>query len=515
MNITGECPQESVVLDQKMHLTQPLLKFASSLFPAVSCCFISAESHNHVHHFLNQTIIVIIHCAKCLCILDSMQNKAPEGRRCTGEGQEGREGKEEMSLRRVTITVAAPLPPPLQTPPQLPRLRVAPCRRCYSNSKPSPLLRRQWMLSSPSSPIHAISFTKPSTSSFTYYSNGLSVSHLRSAEEAKPSSSFYLIRDDLLHPLVNGNKARKLDAIIPLILRHAATDLITCGGVQSAHTAALAVCCAERGMRAHLLLRGEQPAVPTGYNLVSLMYGSVSYVPRSVYANRNEMLMKHAELVAGDQVNVVWADDILNLENDELSLNDNGTPLWKVGNVRRVVIVNEGAGSVAALLGLIRLVEYLSQTHIFGTDQKIALVVDAGTGTTAVGLALGIAYLGLPWKVVAVMLADTKEKYEECEKCLVSNFKRVYGLESLEDDEGIVQWVERLHPRRFGKVLDGEIDLCRQIAQQTGVPLDPIYTLAAWEQAVLFADSEDEKDSLVVMLHTGGTLGLFGLAQRL
>lgn len=112
-----------------------------------------------------------------------------------------------------------------------------------------------------------------------------------------------------------------------------------------------AVCCAERGMRAHLLLRGEQPAVPTGYNLLSLMYGSVSYVPRSVYANRKEMLMKHAELVAGDLVNVVWADYILNLENDELSLNDNGTPLWKDGNVRRVVIVNEGAGSVAALLG--------------------------------------------------------------------------------------------------------------------------------------------------------------------
>lgn len=47
------------------------------------------------------------------------------------------------------------------------------------------------------------------------------------------------------------------------------------------------------------------------------------------------------------------------------------------------------------------------------------------------------------------MLADTKEKYEECEKSLISDFKRVYGLESLEDDEGIVQWVERLHPRRY------------------------------------------------------------------
>ncbi|XP_042376862.1 putative D-cysteine desulfhydrase 2, mitochondrial isoform X2 [Zingiber officinale] len=412
-----------------------------------------------------------------------------------------------MSLRRVTITVAAPLPPPLQTPPQLPilsRLRVAPCRRCYSNPKPSPLLRRQWMLSSPSAPIHAISFTKPSTSSFTYYSNGLSVSHLRSAEEAKPSSSFYLIRDDLLHPLVNGNKARKLDAIIPLILRHAATDLITCGGAQSAHTAALAVCCAERGMRAHLLLRGEQPAVPTGYNLVSLMYGSVSYVPRSVYANRNEMLMKHAELVAGDQF-IVGSSLIACYSN------------WTCFIFFWIILYTNIHMAPSVSCCNASSIHQESNDLSFSiriSDQKIALVVDAGTGTTAVGLALGIAYLGLPWKVVAVMLADTKEKYEECEKCLVSDFKRVYGLESLEDDEGIVQWVERLHPRRFGKVLDGEIDLCRQIAQQTGVPLDPIYTLAAWEQAVLFADSEDEKDSLVVMLHTGGTLGLFGLAQR-
>ncbi|RRT44073.1 hypothetical protein B296_00042805 [Ensete ventricosum] len=66
---------------------------------------------------------------------------------------------------------------------------------------------------------------------------------------------------------------------------------------------------------------------------------------------------------------------------------------------------------------------------------------------------------------------------------------------------------------RYGSVLNGEIDLCRRIAQQTGVLLDPIYTLAAWEHAVLLADAEAE-NAKVVMLHTGGTLGLFGLAQR-
>ncbi|GKA83398.1 nucleotide-binding alpha-beta plait domain-containing protein [Tanacetum coccineum] len=41
------------------------------------------------------------------------------------------------------------------------------------------------------------------------------------------SSSFYIVRDDLLHPLVNvnGNKARELDALLPLVEDHLGTDV--------------------------------------------------------------------------------------------------------------------------------------------------------------------------------------------------------------------------------------------------------------------------------------------------
>ncbi|THU60307.1 hypothetical protein C4D60_Mb07t11260 [Musa balbisiana] len=331
--------------------------------------------------------------------------------------------------------------------------------------------------------------------------------------------SFYLIRDDLLHPLVNGNKARKLDALVPLLRRHSATDLVTCGGCQSAHAAAVAVCCAERGLRAHLLLRGEQPEVATGYNLVSLMYGRVSYVERSTYARREEMLLKHAESVAGGEGNVLWVDDILknsnglNLEeSDSVPMDCRGDPLSECSS--ETSIYNSHESNLQLLFCIIRLVKYLSQAHIFGRDQQIVLVLDSGTGTTAIGLALGIIYFGLPWRITAVTLADSRDRYKEREKCLISNFKSIYGLETVEHNEGIIHWVDRLHPRRFGKVLNGEIDLCRRIAQQTGVLLDPIYTLAAWEHAVLLADAESESQAKVVMLHTGGTLGLFGLAQR-
>lgn len=38
--------------------------------------------------------------------------------------------------------------------------------------------------------------------------------------------SFYIVRDDLLHPFVNGNKARKLDGLLPLIEDHDVTDVV-------------------------------------------------------------------------------------------------------------------------------------------------------------------------------------------------------------------------------------------------------------------------------------------------
>ena len=70
--------------------------------------------------------------------------------------------------------------------------------------------------------------------------------------------------------------------------------------MQSAHTAAVAAACAEQGIAAHLLIRGERPAVPTGFHLLARMYGHVTYVTRSEYADRDMMLQKHAELLRED-----------------------------------------------------------------------------------------------------------------------------------------------------------------------------------------------------------------------
>jgi hypothetical protein len=111
-----------------------------------------------------------------------------------------------------------------------------------------------------------------------------------------------------------------------------------------------AVSCAERGLRSHLLLRGEQPDVLTGYNLVSTMYGNVQYVPRSRYANREEMLRTYADLVAGEDGTVLWAKDIVEGRDTMNVAKMDDFSSMKTSR-RKVLIVNEGAGDALALLG--------------------------------------------------------------------------------------------------------------------------------------------------------------------
>ncbi|OIV98451.1 hypothetical protein TanjilG_16778 [Lupinus angustifolius] len=382
------------------------------------------------------------------------------------------------------------------------------------------VLNRKWTLHNPESKIHQLIHTNPNNfilNNNPDFGNDAMIMNNK-------GNNFYIVRDDLLHPLINGNKARKLDALLPIIQHYSVTDVVTCGGCQSAHTAALAVLCAERGIASHLLLRGEQPEILTGYNLMSTIYGNVTYVPRNVYANREDMLQSYAKSVAGNNGSVLCFSDIIQASSaTESSTSPNFVQLdvsrSEGNNVRKILIVNEGAGDSVALLGVIRLVEYLSQDHLLGKQRALKLVVDAGTGTTAVGLGVAALCLGLPWEVYAVMLADKIDGYRKQEERLISEFKNHFNVEFSTynehgEDDGIVHWVERGHPRKFGNVLEGEVEACQQIAQQSGVLVDPVYTLAAWETAMLLSSKEAEVGSGVVMLHTGGTLGMFGLAQR-
>lgn len=68
-------------------------------------------------------------------------------------------------------------------------------------------------------------------------------------------------------------------------------------------------------------------------------------------------------------------------------------------------------------------------------------------------------------------------------------------------------------PRRFHVTYTLHCAVVMQVAQELGILLDPIYSLAAWEVASQLAAESSGEDG-VLMLHSGGGLGLHGLAQR-
>ncbi|GJP43439.1 hypothetical protein CLOM_g2899 [Closterium sp. NIES-68] len=390
-----------------------------------------------------------------------------------------------------------------------------------------------------------------------------------------------VIRDDLIHPLAGGNKLRKLDGLLPPVIQSGATDVVTCGGCQSAHAAAVAVACAERGIKAHLVLRGEPPKVLTGNALVSHMFGCPKYVSRAEYADREKSLLSRAAAVAGGGGTVQWgagpatsstsiatsaAEDAtsgLRGKSDGCGSGEKGHESAEgvhesAAGHPRVAIIPEGGSDGLALLGLLRLVHLLAVRDRQGANQghnrqqrRRVLVVDSGTGTTAVGCALAVRLLGLPWLVVGVMLAGTKEYYTGQQEKLLRSFAdqlpsqlsepplpvaaataaagpaaregsqgRVQGqqgakgvgdqeTEAVEEAAALKQlsadvrsqakpiqeqlsacsphlplaWVPRETPRRFGKILPGEVSLSCDFMRATGIPIDPIYTLAAWEVA--------------------------------
>ena len=51
----------------------------------------------------------------------------------------------------------------------------------------------------------------------------------------------------------------------------------------------------------------------------------------------------------------------------------------------QVAVIKEGASDAAALLGIIRLAEFLARPAQLGTDRPCRIFVDSGTGVTATG----------------------------------------------------------------------------------------------------------------------------------
>lgn len=97
------------------------------------------------------------------------------------------------------------------------------------------LLDRKWLLAAPDCMIDCISVTDSGGSQVAEAPLSCSYSNDRMnplgdiiKAKKRKDKLFFVLRDDLLHPLINGNKARKLDALLPVLGDHGVTDVVSC-----------------------------------------------------------------------------------------------------------------------------------------------------------------------------------------------------------------------------------------------------------------------------------------------
>lgn len=127
------------------------------------------------------------------------------------------------------------------------------------------------------------------------------------------NSNILLKRDDLIHPIISGNKWRKLSGILAKNRSSDYDSLITFGGAYSNHLLAVAAVCSILKIRCKAFVRGEAPKTLNAVLKMCKMYGmELAFISRENYqkSNRSRVFLNEhylflkEELVATEQKGV-------------------------------------------------------------------------------------------------------------------------------------------------------------------------------------------------------------------
>ena len=297
---------------------------------------------------------------------------------------------------------------------------------------------------------------------------GLQVLHL-------PAGDVWIQRDDLIHPIVSGNKWRKLIGHLNQMSSEGKRILITFGGAYSNHLVATAVAAQAASLRCIGILRGEEE-MQNHYLDIAKAAGMELYgVSRALYRDKAAALEKV-------------------LRKCDLSPED-------------VFVVAEGGSGPLGLIGFKDLVDDWQKTgkrieHIFHAS---------ATGTTAVGLR----------KALDQSTINDKALNEVAVHSILVLKNMIEQMEFAQRHNAEISWVEGYEFGGYAKSNQALNDFVQSVSIRNSIAFEPIYTgktlfaLNDWLIAQKESDAlELDKESgvfPVVFLHTGGTLNYSGV----
>ena len=268
----------------------------------------------------------------------------------------------------------------------------------------------------------------------------------------------FIKREDKLHPIISGNKFRKLKYNLQEAKMLGHTTLLTFGGAFSNHILAVARAGAEFGFKTIGIIRGEElenkiaenPTLAKAQELGMQFH----FVTRTAYRDKEEkMFVNHLQEMFGD-----------------------------------FYLIPEGGTNELAIKGCEEILTDVDKAYF----TYVACAV--GTGGTISGL---------------INSSDQNQQiigFSSLKGAFLSDVIRNFVVKT--------NWNinDSYHFGGYGKVNDELIQFLNSFYIQTNIPLDPVYTgKMVFGVLDLIAKAYFPSNSKILMIHTGGLQGIKGM----
>ncbi|WP_439696348.1 1-aminocyclopropane-1-carboxylate deaminase/D-cysteine desulfhydrase [Mucilaginibacter sp. AW1-7] len=268
----------------------------------------------------------------------------------------------------------------------------------------------------------------------------------------------FLKRDDLIHPMISGNKWRKLKYLLKSAQNQHKSHLVTFGGAYSNHLLATAAAAAKFGFKSTGIVRGEEVDNNTLF-LCKLHGMQLVFTDRESYRDKPALFQKY-------------------FSDNELAF-----------------FIDEGGSSAEGAQGCAELVNEL-------TDSYDHIFCACGTGTTAAGIINGLINHQLTTKFNAIPVFKNGGFIRD----EINRFLTAPADYDLHTD---------YHFGGYGKATDELIDFVKQFVAATGIVIEPVYTgKMMYALYDLIGKGHFKPDSKILAIHSGGIWGLLGMKDR-
>lgn len=292
-----------------------------------------------------------------------------------------------------------------------------------------------------------------------------------------PHLTFAIKRDDMTGSTTGGNKIRKLEFLLADAINTDCTALITAGGVQSNHARATAAAARELGLQTHLFLRTKSANEP-------------AQVPAHGNVLLDKLLGAHLHYVKPMPFETGLLPKMVALQQQ-----------LQTERAQKAYLIGIGGSNPIGLWGYIDAFDEMLEQGVCADYTDI--VVAIGSGGTASGIAIANYLTGSKVNVHAIAVCDDEDYFYDHVDSMLASLK-------LDVEARQILNIVQAKGLGYSKNTDDELKLCVKIAEETGIILDPTYTLKAvngmLKESKRGAFAPDAK---ILFVHTGGIFSVF------